>query len=133
MANLRSLLIINKRFYMLILLLFIFFLLLLIYAVYMHFLPGQSFKDPGDSKDLYSSSRNTTKGTSVYKSTRSNYENWVTKDYYGMHGEFDINDEARKVSEDIQGFHSNHQGADLSDHYYWDDVLDAETDGYLDD
>ena len=35
---------------------------------------------------------------------------------YGMHGEFDRNDESRRMSE----------------HYFWDDVLDARTDGYLD-
>lgn len=56
-----------------------------------------------------------------------------TKDYYGMHGEFDSNDESRRASEDIQGFHKLFPDEDLSDHYYWEDVLDAETDGYLDD
>lgn len=57
----------------------------------------------------------------------------MTKDYYGKHGEFDTNDESRRASEDIQQFHNCHPDTDLSDHYYWDDVLDAETDGYLDD
>ena len=57
----------------------------------------------------------------------------MTRDYYGMHGEFDINDESRRVSEDMQGFHDNYPDSDLSDHYYWDDVVDAETDGYLED
>lgn len=56
----------------------------------------------------------------------------MTDDYYGKHGEFDINDEARRVSEDIQQFHNTFPDADLTDQYYWDDVLDAETDGYLD-
>lgn len=56
----------------------------------------------------------------------------ISDDYYGKHGEFDINDESRRVSEDIQQFHRSHPDADLSDHYYWDDILDAETDGYLD-
>ncbi|MBO4476411.1 MAG: hypothetical protein J5737_06800 [Bacteroidales bacterium] len=56
-----------------------------------------------------------------------------TRDYYGKHGEFDINDECRRASEDIQGFHYNYPDAELTDHYYWDDVQDAETDGYLDD
>ena len=42
-----------------------------------------------------------------------------------------INDEARRASEDIEQFHNAHPDADLSDHYYWDDVLDAETDGYV--
>ena len=56
-----------------------------------------------------------------------------TKDYYGRHGEFDSNDESRRVSEDIQGFHSQFPDTDLSDHYYWDDVVDAGTDGYLED
>lgn len=56
----------------------------------------------------------------------------VSGDYYGHRGEFDLNDEARRVSEDMQQFHNNHRDADLSDHYYWEDVLDAETDDYLD-
>ena len=64
-------------------------------------------------------------------------ESWLdgmsmTKNYYGMHGEFDRNDEARRISEDMQQFHYNHPDADLTDHYNWEDVLDAETDGYLD-
>lgn len=57
----------------------------------------------------------------------------MTADYYGRHGEFDVNDEARRISEDIQQFHNSDPSADLSDHYYWDDLLDADTDGYLDD
>lgn len=57
----------------------------------------------------------------------------ISDDFYGKHGEFDRNDESRRVSEDMQQFHSSHPGADLSDHYFWDDTLDAETDGYLDD
>lgn len=57
----------------------------------------------------------------------------VSDDFIGRHGEFDLNDEARRVSEDMQQFHRAHPDADLSDHYYWDDVLDAETDDYLDD
>ena len=38
-----------------------------------------------------------------------------------------------ECSEDIQQFHNANPDADLSDHYYWDDVLNAGTDGYLDD
>lgn len=57
----------------------------------------------------------------------------MTKDYMGRHGEFDYNDEARRISEDMQQFHNANPDADLSDHYYWDDVLNAGTDGYLDD
>ena len=57
----------------------------------------------------------------------------VSDDFIGHRGEFDLNDEARRVSEDIQQFHNNHPDADLSDHYYWEDVLDADTDGYLED
>lgn len=57
----------------------------------------------------------------------------ITDDYYGKHGEFDINDEARRISEDMQQFHNASPDTDLTDHYYWDDVLDAETDGYLED
>lgn len=41
-------------------------------------------------------------------------------------------DESRRRSEDIQQFHESHPDADLSDHYSWEDILDAETDGYLD-
>ena len=55
----------------------------------------------------------------------------VSGDFIGNHGEFDVNDEARRVSEDMQQFHNNHRDADLTDHYYWDDVLDADTDGYI--
>ena len=42
-------------------------------------------------------------------------------------------DASRRVSEDIQQFHESHPDADLSDHYSWEDILDAQTDGYLDD
>lgn len=56
-----------------------------------------------------------------------------TYDYIGMHGEFDRNDESRRISEEIQQFHRAHPDADLSEHFYWDDIRDAETDGYLDD
>lgn len=42
-------------------------------------------------------------------------------------------DESRRVSEDIEQFHNCHPDADLSDHYGWEDILDAHTDGYLDD
>ena len=42
-------------------------------------------------------------------------------------------DESRRRSEDIQQFHRAHPDADLSDHYSWEDILDAETDGYLED
>ena len=56
----------------------------------------------------------------------------ISDDYYGRHGEFDSNDEARRISEDMQQFHRSHPDAELSDHYNWEDVLDAETDGYLD-
>ena len=57
----------------------------------------------------------------------------VSDGFIGHRGEFDLNDEARRVSEDMQQFHYNHPDADLSDHYYWEDVLDADTDGYLED
>ena len=55
----------------------------------------------------------------------------VSDEFYGRRGEFDLNDEARRVSEDMEQFHRNHPDADLSDHFFWEDVLDAETDGYL--
>ena len=54
------------------------------------------------------------------------------KDMYGYNGEFDLNDRARRVSEDMQQFHNTFPGTDLTDQYYWEDVLDAETDDYLD-
>ena len=57
----------------------------------------------------------------------------ISDSFIGHHGEFDRNDEARRISEDIQQFHNAHPDADLSDHYNWEDILDAETDGYLDD
>lgn len=57
----------------------------------------------------------------------------ISDGFYGHRGEFDLNDEARRVSEDMQQFHSNHPDADLSDHYFWEDVVDADTDGYLED
>ena len=57
----------------------------------------------------------------------------VCSGFHGHRGEFDRNDEAYRVSDDIRQFHRSHPRADLSDHYFWDDVLDAETDGYLED
>ena len=33
----------------------------------------------------------------------------------------------------MQQFRRAHPGSTLSDHYYWDDILDADTDGYLED
>ena len=56
-----------------------------------------------------------------------------TRNYYGRHGEFDRNDENRKECEDIREFHTNYPDVELTDHYDWNDVLEAETDGYLDD
>jgi len=57
----------------------------------------------------------------------------VRDDYYGKRGEFDRNDKSRRVSEDIQQFRAANPVADLSDQYFWDDLLDADTDGYLED
>ncbi len=57
----------------------------------------------------------------------------ISDDFYGKHGEFDRNDESRRISEDMQQFSSANPDADLSDHYYWDDIVDADTDGYLED
>ena len=34
-------------------------------------------------------------------------------------------DESRRRSEDIEQFHRSHPDADLSDHYDWEDILDA--------
>ena len=55
----------------------------------------------------------------------------ISDDYHGRKGEFHSNDRARRVSEDIQQFHSAHPDTDLYDEYYWDDILDAESDDYL--
>lgn len=76
-------------------------------------------------------------GASSHDASSGGHHDWLddfdmTKDYYGKHGEFDRYDESRRVSEDIEQFYNCHPDADLSDHYYWDDILDAETDGYLD-
>ena len=57
----------------------------------------------------------------------------VCSGFYGRRGEFSRNDEAYRVSDDIRQFHRSHPDVDLSDHYYWDDLRDAETDGYLED
>ena len=45
---------------------------------------------------------------------------------------YPLNDESRRISEDMQQFHLSSPNTDLSDHYYWEDILDAETDRYLD-
>ena len=55
------------------------------------------------------------------------------KDYYGKHGEFDRNDEGYRESEDMRIFHNSFRDVDLTDHYDWNDVFEAETDDYLDD
>ena len=55
----------------------------------------------------------------------------ISDDYYGRRREFDLNDESRRVSEDMQQFYSGRRGADKTDHYDWADVLDADTDGYF--
>lgn len=60
-----------------------------------------------------------------YKSRRA------ANGYYGMSGEFETNDRSRRVSEDIEQFSNAHPDADVAEHYYWDDVLDAETDDYI--
>ena len=67
----------------------------------------------------------------VYDDVEDEYD--MTRDYYGKHGEFDTNDESLRVSEDIRGFHHEFPDEDLTDQYYWDDVLDAETDDFLED
>ena len=63
--------------------------------------------------------------TGQYKTRRA------PEGYYGMNGEFDVNDESRRVSEDIEQFANAHPDADVKDHYYWDDIIDAETDDYI--
>lgn len=87
-----------------------------------------SFRDYGDYEDTeddedYSYEY---KPMDLY---RSSYEdpNSAREDVFRQY------DESRRISEDIQQFHESHPDADLSDHYNWEDVLDAQTDGYLDD
>ena len=82
---------------------------------------------------VYNPAEYSTSGDADYTPDERSTWGSITNDYYGKHGEFDINDEARRVSEDMQQFHNANPDTDLTDHYYWDDVLDAETDGYLED
>lgn len=105
---------------------FIFWLLCII--------PGK----PGSSSLSYHTSYPSSSASSSPSKLSGSRYGWLdefdmTKDYYGKHGEFDRNDESRSVSEDIQQFHNGSPNTDLHDHYYWDDILDAKTDGYLDD
>lgn len=116
-----------------------------IFIMYFHKWIG-GYKEPHGLFLMITDSMAQSTGASVYKAadysstdysdfTREENSSWgnITDDYYGKHGEFDINDEARRISEDMQQFHNANPDADLTDHYYWDDVLDAETDGYLED
>lgn len=91
-----------------------------------------SYSSLGSSKKETASQANAV--SCAYQSLR----NWlnsnpITDNYIGKHGELDRYDESRRISEDIQQFSNSNPGADLSDHYHWEDILDAETDGYLDD
>ena len=61
----------------------------------------------------------------IYKTRRA------PNGYFGMNGEFETNDRSRQVSEDIEQFSNAHPDADVTEHYYWDEVLDAETDDYI--
>ena len=68
----------------------------------------------------------------------SGLDKWIasldpTKDYYGKHGEFARNDDSWGSSEYIRQFHNADPGCDLSDHFDWQEITDAETDGFLDD
>lgn len=84
--------------------------------------PGMDFTTPIDDKDdyLYHS-----RPMNLY---RSSYED-TNPDRDDVFRQYD---ESRRISEDIQQFHESHPDADLSDHYSWEDILDAESDGYLD-
>lgn len=56
-----------------------------------------------------------------------------TKDYYGKHGEFDRNDDSWGTSEYIRQFRNNDPDVDLSDHFDWQERLEAESDGFTED
>lgn len=55
-----------------------------------------------------------------------------TKDYYGKHGEFDKNDDSWGTSEYIRQFRNSDPGVKLSDHFDWQELAEAESDGFLD-
>lgn len=56
-----------------------------------------------------------------------------TRDYYGKHGEFDRNDDSWGTSEYIRQFRNSDPDVDLSDHFDWQERLDAESDGFTED
>lgn len=65
---------------------------------------------------------------------RRHHGNPITDNYYGMHGEFDLNDAMRANMEDMEQFRSVDPYFDPKEHGYdWDEVMDALNDGYIDD
>ena len=56
----------------------------------------------------------------------------MTKDYIGMHGEFDRNDEDRAICEDMYQMRALDHDADLESHFGWENELNYESDGYSD-
>lgn len=117
-------------------------------TLFMHFVPtgavfGVYFGDAGGPAPVSGASMPrripdpTPKGSGLYGQRTWLDDVWsgkgISGEFYGNHGEFDSNDEARRISEDMQQFRRAHPGSTLSDHYYWDDILDADTDGYLED
>lgn len=64
--------------------------------------------------------------------SRSEYSS-MTSNYYGKHGEFDTNDRMRANMEDMEQFHNSSSSFDPYDHGYdWDEISDADNDGYFD-
>lgn len=107
--------------------------------------PGYSYDDSEQDERLDDDLLGAAAATGLYYAAKHHHrhsDSWldnvmrgrdISDSFIGHHGEFDRNDEARRISEDIQQFHNAHPDADLSDHYNWEDILDAETDGYFDD
>ena len=56
----------------------------------------------------------------------------MTRDYIGMHGEFDRNDEDRSICEDMFAMRSHDHDADLKSHFGWENKLNYDSDGYKD-
>lgn len=70
------------------------------------------------------------------KAAGGGIDKWIdrfnpTKDYYGMHGEFDKNDDSWGTSEYIRQFRNANPEDDLSDHFDWQEMAEAESDGFI--
>lgn len=56
----------------------------------------------------------------------------MTKDYIGMHGEFDKSNDDIATCEDMFSMRSEDKSADLESHFGWENKLNYDTDGYDD-